>query len=121
VYCFQNGAVQFDDFGTGLNSPCWAGLIAIADQGRLAARGTTLNSAADPMQALQALYSLPASDFHQITTGYNGLSPTPGYNEVTGLGSPIHLHRERWRSSYLRQRRDPAVGPHPDHHGLRCV
>ena len=38
---------------------------------------------------MQALYSLPASDFHDITSGYNGLFAGPGYNEVTGLGSPI--------------------------------
>ena len=51
--------------------------------------GTTLNSTANPTQTLQALYSLPASDFHDITSGYNGLSAGPGYDEVTGRGSPI--------------------------------
>ena len=51
--------------------------------------GTTLNSTANPTQTLQALYSLPASDFHDITSGYNGFNAGPGYDEVTGLGSPI--------------------------------
>jgi uncharacterized repeat protein (TIGR01451 family) len=36
------------------------------------------------------LYQLPATDYHQITTGSNaGYSAGPGYNMVTGLGTPI--------------------------------
>jgi subtilase family serine protease len=89
VICYQNGGLHFDYYGTSLATPCWAGLIAIANQGRVARGGKTFNSGADPMQTLQALYSLPASDFHQIATGYNGITATAGYNEVTGLGSPI--------------------------------
>ena len=35
------------------------------------------------------LYSLPASDFHNITSGANSnYSATGGYDMVTGLGSP---------------------------------
>ena len=89
VTCFQNGGLTYGNFGTSLSSPCWAGLIAIANQGRVADGGTTLNSGSNPTQALQALYSLPAGDFHDITSGYNGFSAGPGYDEVTGLGSPI--------------------------------
>ena len=89
VTCFQNGSLTYGNFGTSLSSPCWAGLIAIANQGRVADGGTTFNSGADPTQTLQALYSLPASDFHDITSGYNGFNAGPGYDEVTGLGSPI--------------------------------
>jgi hypothetical protein len=88
-YCFQNGSIGLDYYGTSIATPCWAGLIAIADQGRVAAGLPTLNSTADPTQSLEALYSLPAAVFHQITTGYNGLSPSVGYNQVSGLGSPI--------------------------------
>ena len=76
--------------GTSLATPIWAGLIAIADQGRVAAGQTTLSGAA---QTLPALYSLEASspgDFHDITSGSNGgFSAGPGYDEVTGLGSPV--------------------------------
>jgi hypothetical protein len=89
VTVFQDGGLAYDYFGTSLSSPCWAGLIAIADQGRVASGGTTLNSPANPMQTLQALYSLPAGDFHDITSGYNGLSAGAGYDEVTGRGSPV--------------------------------
>ncbi len=89
VTCFQDGSLGYGYFGTSLSSPCWAGLIAIANQGRVADGGTTLNSTANPMQTLQALYSLPASDFNDITTGYNGFSAGAGYDEVTGRGTPI--------------------------------
>jgi hypothetical protein len=50
---------------------------------------TPLNSSTDPTQTLQALYSLPNSNFHNITSGYNGFSAGEGYDLVTGLGSPI--------------------------------
>ena len=39
---------------------------------------------------MPALYALAASDFHDITIGSNGaFSAGPGYDEVTGLGSPV--------------------------------
>jgi hypothetical protein len=88
VTCYQGG-FGYDYFGTSLSSPCWAGLIAVADQGRVTAGGAPFNNSANPMQALQALYSLPASDFNSITSGYNGLSASAGYDELTGRGSPI--------------------------------
>ena len=71
--------------GTSLGAPAWAGLIAIADQGLASVGHAPLSTA----QALAGLYSLPSWDFHQETTGYNGYSAGPGYNLVTGLGSPI--------------------------------
>jgi hypothetical protein len=89
VLTFQDGQWVYPNFGTSLGCPCWAALIAIANQGRVAGGGTTLNSSADPTQTLQALYSLPASDFHDVTTGYNGFFASAGYDFVTGRGSPI--------------------------------
>jgi len=75
------------DGGTSLATPCWAGLIAIADQMRVAMGRTTLNGAS---QTLPALYSLPSQDFHDITRGSNGgYTAGKGYDEVTGLGSPV--------------------------------
>ncbi len=73
--------------GTSLCAPAWAGIVAIVDQGRVAGGGTTLNGAT---QTLPALYSLPGSAFHDITTGGNGtFNAAAGYDEVTGLGTPI--------------------------------
>jgi len=71
--------------GTSLSSPTWAGFIAIADQGRNLMGAPDLGG---PTQTLPALYSLPSSDFHDIKTGYNGYYAGPGYDLVTGLGSP---------------------------------
>ncbi len=72
--------------GTSLASPLWAGMIAIANQGRALDGAAPLTG---NTQTLPALYSLPSSDFHQITFGNNGYNAGAGYNYVTGLGSPI--------------------------------
>jgi subtilase family serine protease len=79
--------------GTSAGAPQWAGLLAIADQGRaLLGKGSLANA-----QAI--MYSLPRSDFHDITVGNNdyigmGLGVTgnaakPGYDLASGLGTPI--------------------------------
>ena len=74
------------DAGTSAASPIWAGLIAIADQGRVLAGGTPLTGYT---QTLPALYSLPPSDFHDIIYGNNGDPAGPGYDLATGLGTPV--------------------------------
>ena len=56
--------------GTSLAAPAWAGVIAIANQGRVLAGGSTLNGAS---QTLPALYALPPTDFNDITNGNNGV------------------------------------------------
>jgi subtilase family serine protease len=71
--------------GTSAGAPQWAGLIALADQGRALKHVGSINT----NQALTALYSLPAADFHDITTGSNGYSARPGYDLVTGRGTPV--------------------------------
>ncbi len=75
--------------GTSVGTPCWAGLIAIADQIRVSAGLTNLSG---PTQTLPSLYSLPAGDFHDITSGTSTGSPNytaaAGYDLVTGLGTP---------------------------------
>ncbi len=53
--------------------------------------GSRLSTA--PTQLLPALYQLPASDFHDITTGSSTGSPayaaTAGYDLATGRGTPV--------------------------------
>ena len=80
----DDGYVGWEEVGgTSAGAPQWSALVAIADQGRVAAKENTLTSAA------AAVYALPSSDFHDITSGSNGqYSATKGYDEVTGLGSP---------------------------------
>ena len=86
VYDPFNGG-WFRDGGTSLAAPCWAGLIAIADQLRA---DSSLGSLDGVTQTLPALYGLPASDFHDITSGSNGgFTAVDGYDEVTGLGTPV--------------------------------
>jgi subtilase family serine protease len=69
--------------GTSAGAPQWAALLALADQGRVAAgKGTLAN-------AQQFLYAMPATDFHDITAGSNGAYHAgTGYDLVTGIGSP---------------------------------
>jgi len=80
-YSGQSG--WFSVGGTSAAAPQWAGLIAVADQGLgLAGIGSLANAQA-------ALYSLPSSSFHDVTSGFNGYSAKSGYDLVTGLGTPI--------------------------------
>jgi len=73
--------------GTSVSSPCWAGLIAIADQLRVSQGLTTMDG---PTQTLPTLYGMPSGDFHDILSGSNGgFSAHSGYDEVTGIGSPV--------------------------------
>jgi hypothetical protein len=74
--------------GTSISAPQWAGLIAIADQARVAAGEGTLDG---PSQLLPAIYHIAQTDpnaFQNISTGYNGYNAGPGYNLVNGLGTP---------------------------------
>jgi len=81
------GGGYFQVGGTSLSSPLWAGMIGIVNQGRALAGESTLNGYT---QTLPMLYSLPSSDFHDVTTGSNGTySAAPGYDLVTGLGTPV--------------------------------
>jgi hypothetical protein len=83
--------------GTSLSAPCWAGIVAIANQGRVLSGKKVL---AGSESTLSALYQVPAADYHDVTVGNNAqytLSPgtegrfstAPGYDMVTGLGSPV--------------------------------
>ncbi|HEY7314901.1 MAG TPA: S53 family peptidase, partial [Gemmataceae bacterium] len=75
--------------GTSAGVPQWAALIAIANQGRALKGLGTLNGRT---QLLPMLYQLPSSDFHDIVSGNNFGAPQywagPGYDLVTGRGSP---------------------------------
>jgi hypothetical protein len=72
--------------GTSAGSPQWAAIVAIADQGLALAGKSALNGFT---QTLPDLYNLPSTDFHDVTTGNNGLPAGPGFDLVTGLGTPI--------------------------------
>jgi subtilase family serine protease len=68
--------------GTSVSAPSLAALFAIVNQGRKDSGEPTLTNAPGD------LYSLPQSDFHDITAGSNGNPAGPGYDMATGLGTP---------------------------------
>jgi len=76
--------------GTSDAAPQWAGLIAIADQGRALTGRASLDG---PSQTLPLLYDLPATDFNDITTGSSFGNPLLSagllYDLVTGRGTPL--------------------------------
>jgi len=84
--------------GTSLACPLWAGMVAVADQGRAVAG---LGSLYGNTQTLPELYSLASGNaystcFNDVTTGSSigtdthslTYSPGTGYDLATGLGSP---------------------------------
>jgi hypothetical protein len=88
---YNGGSSPWEELGgTSVGAPCWAGLIALANQIRVSAGLATLDG---PSQTLPNLYSLPAGDFHDVTSGSSAGSPqyaaAAGYDLVTGLGTPV--------------------------------
>ena len=74
-------------YGTSAGAPQWSALVATADQGRVLAGEGTLDGGT---QTLPLLYQLPSGDFHDVTSGSNGgYSAGPGYDLVTGRGTPV--------------------------------
>ena len=89
--------------GTSVASPMFAGVLALAQQGRIAA-GQPLLTSVQIDSALYSAYTNPttyADLFNDVTLGKNtnlsartgnvtvvGFSATTGYDEATGLGSP---------------------------------
>ena len=78
--------------GTSAGAPQWAALLALADQGRALSSLPALDSSS-PQEVMTTLYKgAGTAEFHDVTTGSSSGSPTysaaPGYDYVTGLGSP---------------------------------
>ncbi len=77
--------------GTSAGAPQWSAILAIADQGRVLSGQSALDST-NPQQVMDTLYKNP-TDFHDITTGTSTGNPEysagPGYDYVTGMGSPM--------------------------------
>jgi autotransporter-associated beta strand protein len=78
--------------GTSLASPCWAGIMAIADSIRASDGLGSMIGATQTLPTLYNIYYNPteyANDFHDITSGSNGYSAGPGYDLGSGIGTPI--------------------------------
>jgi hypothetical protein len=86
--------------GTSSGTPQWAGLIAIADQGRALVGKSSLDGSTQTLPALYSLYSPPnTAGYSTYTTDFNDIQtddpPQPhphravaGYDTITGLGTP---------------------------------
>ncbi|WP_406071548.1 hypothetical protein OG372_32525 [Streptomyces sp. NBC_01020] len=95
VYTSAGGTAQWLEVGgTSLSAPVWAAVLTAADQLRATAHKPHLAAAGpDGDTAHRDVYGLGAS-LKDITSGSNGLCGTectagPGYDTVTGLGSPL--------------------------------
>jgi subtilase family serine protease len=81
----------YDIGGTSLSCPQWAGLVAIAAQ----VKGRGLGPINQALYTLAANPATYASDFFDVTVGNNqadpdvpGYTASPGWDPVTGLGTP---------------------------------
>jgi len=70
--------------GTSVSTPIWAGIAAIADD----SAGQALGDLNPSLYSIAAVPSSYSRDFHDVTQGNNGYSAGPGWDPVTGLGSP---------------------------------
>lgn len=82
---YQGTSGWWEVGGTSLSAPAWAGLIAVADN------STPITNADQLLYQLAGgkFYSKPQLRYYDITSGSNGYSARPGYDLVTGLGSPV--------------------------------
>jgi subtilase family serine protease len=87
-YIFNTAAGGWEAIGgTSAGAPQWAALIALADQARALYLGA--GSLDGATQTLPAIYSpVMSGDFNDVTFGSNGYDAGPGYDLVTGLGTP---------------------------------
>ena len=79
--------------GTSVGAPAWAGILAIANQGRVLQGKPALTGAT---QTLPVIYALPATDYRKVSQNFginfgttNLAINTPSYNTQTGLGTPV--------------------------------
>jgi subtilase family serine protease len=87
-YVCANGVCREQGGGTSYAAPLWAGLTAMMNQQALANGGSTVGFLNPALYAIGTGSSY-GSDFHDITSGSNGLySAVTGYDLVTGWGSP---------------------------------
>ena len=73
--------------GTSFAAPMWAGYLALVNQ-QATLNGNSPAGFIDPVIYPLGLGSGYSTDFHDITSGNNGFPAVPGYDLVTGWGSP---------------------------------
>jgi kumamolisin len=84
----QAGCLANQYGGTSFGAPMWAGYIALVNQ-QLANNGSSPIGFINPTIYSQNVTSSYDPDFHDISSGTSGsFSAVPGYDLVTGWGSP---------------------------------
>lgn len=82
------GGQEVQEGGTSLSAPVWAGFTVLVDQ-YLEGQGQSPIGFANPLLYRLSNASPPYPPFHDVTVGGNDFyRATPGYDLVTGLGSP---------------------------------
>jgi subtilase family serine protease len=95
AYTYQGQRGWFVVGGTSAGAPQWSGMLAIANGVRVANGKTTLNAVGSVNRVLYNVAATAYSaNFHDIAAGTNGTcgvlcTAVPGYDYVTGLGSPV--------------------------------
>ena len=75
--------------GTSISSPLWAAYTSLVNQLAVSAGKPLLGFPDPPIYAIAQNAGLYAADFHDITSGNNdAFNALPGYDLVTGWGSP---------------------------------
>ncbi len=93
----RGGGGWYDVGGTSVGAPSWAGIVALADQGRSSSLTTdNLTSSTEYDAATGSVY---ATNYHDITTGSNGHPAGVGYDLATGVGSPQANNLVPWMNS----------------------
>lgn len=87
----------FSCTGTSLSTQLWGGFLAIAVQ----LNGGVGFGNIDPLVYMIASSGRYGSDFHDITSGSNGYSAAPGWDPVTGWGSPVGANLALDLAQYL--------------------
>lgn len=83
----QSGCTANEFGGTSFAAPMWAGYLALANEQAIS-KGLPPLGFINPAVYTIGLGSTYNDNFHDVTSGSNGFSATPGYDLVTGWGSP---------------------------------
>jgi subtilase family serine protease len=79
--------------GTSVGAPQWAGLIALSKSLSRPRGVDSVNQAVYAVASLYNSFTIDSTYFYDVVSGSNGPDPddfaTPGYDLVTGLGSPV--------------------------------
>lgn len=82
----------YDIGGTSLSCPQWAGLVAIADQINGSGLGlinpALYRMASDPTRYANDYFDIATMNTNQTDPSVPGFPATPGWDPVTGLGTP---------------------------------